>query len=302
MVKDRSKDSTQPTRLGPSRRVPSNIQNEEEYISKTKATLGDEQALRDHATRHQPGSANPCILKKPCDQYVRWQVMKWLLFYEIAALFGPALRKHQAEFLEQVSAAARSVAISDRLIAPASDSDAVQILRDYLADQRESIEKLKSLVIASRPSDRLRELLVEQPLHHFRELATVFLGILGYSYQHIAYLVDAHLVDEGDSDRTRKSRAWRAVEAQRKEWAKCPPKKAGVQREQGDQPDTVSMPRPETGPDATSARAERPATVCPPAGAQTSTRLRSERLVEQVEHLVDGPALDQELDGGPRDV
>jgi hypothetical protein len=124
----------------------------------------------------------------------------------------------------------------------------------------------------------------------------------GHSYQHIAYLVDAHLVDEGDSDLTRKSPAWRAVEAQRKEWAKCPPRKPRVHREQGDQPDTVSMPRRETRPDSTSARAERTATVCPPAGAQTPTRRRSERRVEQVEHLVDGPALDQELDGGPRNV
>ena len=234
MVKDRSKDSTQPTHRGPGRRGGSNIKNEKEYIRKTKARLGDEQALRDHATRHRRGSANPCTQKRPCDQYVRWQVLKWLKSCEIAALIGPGVREMHAEFAEQISAAARSVTSFDHLIPRVSDGiprvndgDAVQIARDYLADQRESIEKLRSLVIGLRPSERISDLLVEQPLHDFREHATFFLGILGFSYQHIAYLVDAHLVDEGDSDRTRKSPAWRAVEAQRKEWAKCPPKNPG---------------------------------------------------------------------------
>ena len=309
MVKDRSKDSTQPTQRGPGRRGGSNIKNEKEYIRKTKARLGDEQALRDHATQHRRGSANPCTEKRPCDQYVRWQLLKWLKSYEIAALLGPGVREMHAEFAEQISAAARSVTSFDHLIPRVrdgiprvNDGDAVQVARDYLADQRESIEKLRSLVIGLKPSDRFSELLVEQPLHEFRELATGFLGILGYSYQHIAYLVDAHLVNEGDSDRTRKSPAWRAVEAQRKEWAKCPPKKPGVQREQGDQPDSVSMVRPETPPDATSARAERTATKCRPTGAPTPTRRESERRVEQFKHLVDEPTLDEEVGGGPRNL
>jgi hypothetical protein len=302
MAKDQSKNSTQPTRRGPSGRGRSNIGKKKDYIPKTKAKLGDEQALRDHAMRHRPGSASPCTLKKPCDQYVRWKVLEWLKFDEIAALFGPDLRELQAKTTELVSAAARSGTIEDSLIAPVSDGDAFQMVRDCLANEREIIQSSKSLVLALRARARFSELLVEQPLHDFRELATSFLGILGYRYQDIAYLVDAHLFDEGDGDRTRKSRAWRAVEAQRKEWGKCPPKKPRVQRDQGDQPDAVSVSRPETPPDATSARAERTAIVCPPAGAQTPPRRRSERRVEQVEHLVDGPALDQELDRGPRNV
>jgi hypothetical protein len=286
MVKDQSKNSTQPTRSGPSGSGRSNIGKKKGYIPKTKARLGDEQALRDHAMRHRPGSANPCTLKKTCDQQVRSQLLEWLKDAEIAVLFGPDLRELHAKTTELVSAAARSGTIQDSLIPPVSDGDAFQMVRDCLANEREIIQSLKSLVLALRARARFSELLVEQPLHDFRELSTGFLGILGNRYQDIAYLVDAHLVDEGDGDRTRKSRAWRAVEAQRKEWGKCPPKKPRVQRDQSGEPDAVSIARPETPPDATSARAERTATECRCADAQNADAapVRAPRRTGQTPH------------------
>jgi hypothetical protein len=308
LVKDRSKDTTQPTRRGPSGRGGSNIRKgkkEKEYIRVTKARLGDEQALRDHAMRHRPNSANPCTPKEPCDQHIRWQLLEWLKFHEVAALFGPELRELHADTSEQVSAIARSATITT-FNGPkprASDGDAVQLVRDYLANQREINELLKALVLALDASNAFHKLLVERPLHQFRELATGFLGILGYSYQYIAYLVDL-----GDSDRTRKSAAYRAVVDQRKEWAKCPPKKRRVQRDQGGQPAAATnMEEPETQPVATAARAElTAATKRKPAGgaprARAPKRRWSERRVEQVKHLVGEPVLDQKLDGGARNV
>jgi hypothetical protein len=305
LVKDRSKDTTQPTRPGPSRRGGSNIRKgkEKEYIRETKARLGDEQALRDHAMCHRPDSANPCTLKKPCDQLVRWQLLEWLKFYEIAVLFGPGLRELHAGQTEQVCAAVRSVTTFDRLVPPVTSRDPIRMVRDCLANQREINERLKSLMLALRASDQFSELLVEQPLHDFRELATGFLGFLGYPYPDIAYLVDLD-----DSDRTRKSRTYRAVEDQRKEWGKCPPEKQRVQRDQGGQPDaTTSMEGPETPPAATAARAElTAATNRKPAGdarrAPAPKRRASERRVKQVKHLVGEPVLDQELDGGTRNI
>lgn len=102
MVKDRGKSSTQPTRRGPSRRGRSNIRDEDEYLRKTRANLGDEQALQAHAMCHRPDSTSRCTVKEPCDQYVRWQILESLKFYELASLFGPQLRELDLEVLELV--------------------------------------------------------------------------------------------------------------------------------------------------------------------------------------------------------
>jgi hypothetical protein len=299
MAKDRTEDSTQPMRRNPTPRGGSSIRDEGAYITETKARLGDERVLREHATRHLAGAADQCALKNGrCHSYLPWLVLDLLNFYEKAVLFGPKLRELRAAVTDFENRAKRCIAILDDLIPRGIDGAVLEIARGYFESQRDFDEKMKSLLFESATGDPLHELLAEQPLHRFRELATMVLGLAGYSYQEIA-----DLVDRGDRDRMRKSPAWRAVVDEYKRQGKCAPTKSRIRLNEVCKPNATSMTRPATPAVATAARAERTAATRPrPPVSSTAKPRASERRVEQVEHLVGQPVFDQDLDGRPNSI
>ena len=165
----------------------------------------------------------------------------------------------------------------------------VLIAWSYFYSLPGAYRKAEALELAFRVCDPFYEILAKRPLDRFRELATVVLGLAGYSYQEVA-----DFVDMGDADRTRKSRAWGYVLEEYARQGKRPPKKRPLRRYRR-QPGTTSVAPPATQAVATAARAElTPATRRQPAGeaAPTPTRQGSEGRIKQVEHLVNEPSLD----------
>src|SRR6478609_1846931 len=172
MAKDRRKDPSGATRQQSSGRGWASSRKEKEYIKNTKSRLGDEQALLDHCKRHEPGATNPCRVEI-CYEILKFVLLDLLKRYEITVPIAPDLRELRAAITELVVGAERCAAILNRLIPSVRDGDVVQIARDYFDDQRQSNEKIKSLLFAAAMSDPFVEVLAERPLHRYREFATL---------------------------------------------------------------------------------------------------------------------------------
>lgn len=287
MAKEAHADLTQGTRYGTRRRGGSNIDDEQDYIQHTKRQFSDREALRDHARLHSAGTSKPCTPKGYCREYACWLVLDLLEFYETAAPFAAYLRELGALVAERGSS--HRAAIPDQLNPSLTHDNVVLIAWGYFYSLPGAYRRAEALELAFRACDPFYEMLAKRPLDRFRELATVVLGLAGYSYQEVA-----DFVDMGDADRTRKSRAWRYVLEEYARQGKRPPKKRPLRRYHR-QPDTTSVAPPATPAVATAARAELATRRQPHSEAPqtpTPTRQGSEGRVKQVEHLVNEPSLD----------